>query len=227
MNPNIYLAELAKLLGFMSFWDRSAVLAEYAAKFENTDDPEALAEALGSPTRVAITLARDYVPSPPPEVAVSAQTEEPEETEAPDAAAAVAAAVEAAVAENAAETPAAKPKRVPKARRSAGGVVLSIVLGIVIALPITLIGLAIGVPFLLGGGAAVWAAVSAAIHVLPVLGLISDLLLILGGCLVVAAIGLLVAAFGLWLSLSLAGVWLEKVVFPLGRRLCRKKEVAE
>ena len=44
----------------MSSWDRSAVLAEYTAKFENTDDPEALAEALGSPTRVAITLARDY-----------------------------------------------------------------------------------------------------------------------------------------------------------------------
>ena len=227
MNPNVYLAELAKLLSFMSSWDRSAVLAEYTAKFENTDDPEALAEALGTPTRVAITLAREYVPSPPP-TAVSAAAEETEaaEGEAPDAAAAVAAAIEAAMA----ETPAAEApvmQRAPKGRRSAGGVVLSIVLGILIALPITLIGLAVGVPFLLGGAAAVWGAVSAAIHVLPVLGLISDLLLILGGCLVAAAIGLLVAAFGLWLSLSLAGVWLEKAVFPVGRRLCRKKEVAE
>ena len=45
--------------------------------------------------------------------------------------------------------------------------------------------------------------------------------------LAVSAVGLLLAAFGLWLSVVLAWLWLGKAVLPLGRRLCRKKEVPQ
>lgn len=64
------MAELKKLLGFMSSWDREATLDRYEAMFDEDGDPEAVMEKLGSPTKVAVELAQDYVSSPPPGEAV-------------------------------------------------------------------------------------------------------------------------------------------------------------
>ena len=232
------MAELTKLLGFMSSWDRQAVLAEYAAKFENCTDFEALAESLGTPTKVAIGLARDYVPTPPPAAPVPAaepaaedvpaEETAPAEASLPTEASAPAAETVSEAAEQpepvSAAAPAPEKKKAPV---SGGGVVLSVILGLLIALPITIIALCIGLPFLVGGIGAIAAVVSFALHTVPALGLVSDILLIIGGGLAVTAIGLLIAAFGLWLSLTLAALWLEKAVFPAGKRLCRKKEVQQ
>ena len=64
------MAELKKLLGFMSSWDREATLDRYEAMFDDGGDPEAVMEKLGSPTKVAVELAQDYVSSRPPGEAV-------------------------------------------------------------------------------------------------------------------------------------------------------------
>ena len=51
----------------MSSWDRDATIVRYERMFMTARDPEALMEELGTPTKIAVELARDYVPSPPPE----------------------------------------------------------------------------------------------------------------------------------------------------------------
>lgn len=71
------MAELSKLLGFMSAWDRRDALAKYDAMFDEAADEAELIETLGSPTKLAIGLALNYVPSPPPAVMV-AETAEPD-----------------------------------------------------------------------------------------------------------------------------------------------------
>ena len=60
------MAELTRLLGFMSSWDRQAVLEKYEALFAAAEDPDALTEELGTPTKLAIDLAATYVPTPAP-----------------------------------------------------------------------------------------------------------------------------------------------------------------
>ena len=59
MDKKKYLAELEKLLGFMSSWDRQDAMARYAARFDEAEDVDALVESLGTPTRVAFVLAQD------------------------------------------------------------------------------------------------------------------------------------------------------------------------
>lgn len=107
------MAELSKLLGFMSAWDRREALIKYDALFDEAEDEHAFIESLGSPTKLAIGLALNYVPSPPPAVVVT-ETVEPdgqvgefaagagEAEAAPEEEAATATAEE--VSENAAET---------------------------------------------------------------------------------------------------------------------------
>ena len=60
------MAELDRLLGFMSSWDRQAALRKYRALFAASVDEEALMDELGTPTKVAIELAASYVPTRPP-----------------------------------------------------------------------------------------------------------------------------------------------------------------
>ena len=71
------MAELSKLLGFMSAWDRREALIKYDALFDEAEDEHAFIESLGSPTKLAIGLALNYVPSPPPAVVVT-ETVEPD-----------------------------------------------------------------------------------------------------------------------------------------------------
>ncbi len=66
MNRQRYLAELEKLLGFMSSWDRAAAMKKYNEEFDRAESEAELIAALGTPTKLAIGIARDYVPSPRP-----------------------------------------------------------------------------------------------------------------------------------------------------------------
>ncbi len=207
------MAELSKLLSFMSSWDRQAVLADYAKKFEYCTDFDALVEQIGTPTKVAVELAKDYVPTPPPAVVAPAAAPEPspEAIPAPE------------------PEPEPEPEEGPQVRGKAPvlGVIAAVILGLGVALPVTIVTLVLGIPFLAAGVAVIYGCVSFVLHALPQLGLISDILLLIGGGLVGTAVGLLVAAFGLWLSLALSRLWVEKVTVPVGRALTHAKEVPE
>lgn len=63
MNKQRFLAELRRLLVFMTESDRAIVMEKYTAKFDaaGEDGEAALIEKLGSPTKVAISLSRGYV----------------------------------------------------------------------------------------------------------------------------------------------------------------------
>lgn len=60
INRQKFLAELAKLLTFMYEEDRQEALAMYAGMFEDAEDEQALIQALVSPTRQAVVIARAY-----------------------------------------------------------------------------------------------------------------------------------------------------------------------
>lgn len=64
MNKQRFLAELRRLLVFMTESDRSIAIERYTAKFDAAGEAgeAALLEKLGSPTKVAISLSRGYIP---------------------------------------------------------------------------------------------------------------------------------------------------------------------
>jgi uncharacterized membrane protein len=84
INTQSYLAELSRLLGFMSAWDRDAEIEKYRQMLESAPDAEALMAQLGTPTRVAIGIARDYTPTPRPETPAEDESESEEEWEEPE-----------------------------------------------------------------------------------------------------------------------------------------------
>lgn len=64
MNKQRFLAELRRLLVFMTESDRNVAIEKYTARFDAVGEAgeAALLEKLGSPTKVAIGLSRGYVP---------------------------------------------------------------------------------------------------------------------------------------------------------------------
>ena len=60
INKQKFLAELAKLLTFMYEEDRQRALAAYSDMFEDAEDEQALLQALVSPLRQAVEVARAY-----------------------------------------------------------------------------------------------------------------------------------------------------------------------
>ncbi|MBR1455890.1 MAG: hypothetical protein IJ594_01860 [Oscillospiraceae bacterium] len=60
INKQKFLAELGKLLTFMYEEDRQTALAMYVKMFEDAEDEQALIQALLSPTRQAVIIARAY-----------------------------------------------------------------------------------------------------------------------------------------------------------------------
>lgn len=70
MNKQRYMAELSRLLVFMSEEDREEAVRRCSAAFDavGPDGEAALLEALGSPTRTAIALSRGYEPGSIPDV---------------------------------------------------------------------------------------------------------------------------------------------------------------
>lgn len=233
------MAELAKLLGFMSAWDRRDTLAKYEALFDEAADEAEFIASLGSPTKLAIGLALNYVPSPAP-AAVAEQPAEAESEpvqsdadvqEAESADAPLAEAVEAPAAPPVEEAPPsvvefyAEPVR-PKRKVRAFGLIVAILFGLVIGLPIAVVLICIGIPFILLGVSVVALAVWAVLTVVGMLTMISDILIVVGAALVLCGLGLLLAWFGLWLSFELGYLWISGVVLRLGRVLTYKKEVA-
>lgn len=84
MNRQRFLAELSQLLAFMTPHDRNAKLKELNQRFDEAglEGEGAIIASLGTPTALAIRLAREYVPSPAP----SADTEPNETAGKPEAA---------------------------------------------------------------------------------------------------------------------------------------------
>lgn len=247
------MAELSKLLGFMSAWDRRDTLIKYDALFDEAADEEEFIASLGSPTKLAIGLALNYVPSPAP-VSVPAETKEPDgsvgefaaEGQAAEAAETLEQHAEAAVesveeasadAESApvveevaisvpvVEEDVEEPAR-PKKRVRAFGLIVAILFGLVIGLPVAILLICVGIPFIVLGAAVVALTVWVAMSTIGLLAMFSDVLIIVGGGLVLCALGLLLVWFGLWASFELGYLWISGVVLRLGRALTYKKEVA-
>lgn len=125
------------------------------------------------------------------------------------------------------EAPAAVPEKgapSPKRKAKPAALTIYIILSVIIGLPIAVVLIFIGVPFLALGVGLVAADVYALMALVPMLGMVSDILLVAGGGVILGAVGVLLAWLGLWLSLSLGGLWIGGVIFRLGSRLCFRKE---
>lgn len=232
------MAELSKLLGFMSSWDRQAVLDKYNALFDEAGDEVAFIKMLGSPTHLAINLANSYVPTPAPEkkeeekkdLSPFAEFEDPpvhqeeslteEKSEAPTA---VPSAPEMAECDQQAEAAAPAGGR----RLRPVGLVASILFGLVIGVPVAIVLILTGIPVLALGGGIVGLDVFLVMELVGALTMVSDILVVVGAALLIAALGLLLFWFGLWLSISLGRLWIGGAVLGLGRRMSYKKEEAE
>lgn len=84
MNRQKFLAELSRLLGFMSSWDREAEIDKYTQMLDASEDEEAFIETLGTPTQIAINIAKDYKPSPRPGSGTAEPEPEPEREPEPE-----------------------------------------------------------------------------------------------------------------------------------------------
>ena len=243
------MAELDRLLGFMSSWDRQDALKKYRAMFAASADEQALMEELGTPTKQAIELAATYVPTRPPSALAQALEECPVALEdllrdpnalAADLTAPLPAAEadpeapkpETWVFDAAPEPPAAKETETeaapepPRSRIKAGALAAYLVPAIVIGLPVAVLLVCLGLPFLGAGAALIFTAALQALRFVGQLRLVSDMLLTVGTALVAGAVGLLLCWFGLWLSMELCWLWVGKALTGLGRRLCLREEAA-
>lgn len=236
INRQKFIAELSKLLGFMSSWDREATIETYNAMFDAADSEAEVLVMLGSPTKLAIALANEYVPTAAPE---TKPVEAGEDTDTEAAVlSAVAQAVEEATEESApaadasalfTDSPETLRGKTAKRARRVRPVALAfyIPVALVIGLPIAVVLIALGVPFLLCGAAIGTIAVWGVLEMIAALTMFSDILLVVGAGMAVVGLGLLLLWFGLWLSIELGCAWLGGVVFRLGSKLCWKKEVPE
>ena len=235
----------------MSSWDRQAALKKYQSLFAASADKEALMEELGTPTKLAIELAASYVPTRSPSALAEALTQCPVALEdmlrdpgilaadlsrpEPPASSEDAPRPETWVFESApatpplfaAETPYAPEDAAPPRRRvMAGALIAYLIPAIVIGLPVAVVLVCLGLPFLCGGGALIYASVHEALQVFGRLRLVSDMLLTGGAALIGCAAGLLLCWFGLWLSMELCWLWVGKALTGLGRKLCVREEAA-
>ena len=197
----------------MSSWDRQATVSRYRALFASAEDQDALTEELGTPTKLAIKLARNYMPT-------SAYERDPAEIAEPEAQAPEQFQMDLGTEPEAPE-PAVKTER----RVSWGAVAAYLVPAVVIGLPVAVVLLCVGIPFLAAGAALIAEAAKTAMTVIAALALVSDVLVTLGAALVLCGLGLLLCWLGIWISAELGWLWVGKVVVALGRRLC-VKEVA-
>lgn len=224
MNKQSYLAELTKLLGFMSTWDRQAALEKYTRLFDEASDEAELIAQLGTPTKLAINLALEYTPTAAP-VAEELPEEITGEAAKAEGVEPYGEALPVPVAEEE-ETPYGEAPA-PRPRLRPFGLIVAILFGLVFGVPIAVILICVGIPFLALGAALAASAVLAVVHTVGLLAMVSDILVFVGAGLVLAALGLFVAWFGLWLSLELGYLWINGVVLRLGKVLSWKKEVAQ
>lgn len=225
------MTELRRLLSFMSAWDREAAMAGYLQQFQDSPDPEALMEELGTPTRLAIELARSYVPSPAPVREEPEPEQLPEEADLSDLGPEMPAPAEETAPEVVPEqiswdldlTPEEPAVPVTQVVVRRGALAAYLVPAILIGLPVAVALVCLGLPFILAGGAACGLALHQLLQMLPLLPLISDVLLTCGAAVCVCALGLLLLWLGLWLSMELCWLWADKVLLALGRKLCLKE----
>ena len=245
------MAELDRLLGFMSSWDRQAALRKYRALLAASADEQTLMDELGTPTKLAIELAASYVPTRPPSALAQALEECPVALEDllrdPNALA-------ADILEPAPETPAdsdaprpetwgfapepapepeeeaeplPEPPEPPRGRVRVGALICYLIPAVVIGLPVAVLLVCIGLPFLAAGAVSFVYAVLIKKGFIAQLRLISDVLLTVGAALVACGVGLVLCWFGLWLSMELSWLWVGRALIGLGRRLCLRKEAAQ
>ena len=248
INQERYLAELDRLLGFMSSWDRQAALKKYRAMFASSRDEQALIEELGTPTKQAIELAASYVPTRPPSALAQALAEcpvaledllrdpgalaaelsdpLPQESDAPQPVTWVFDAPEQPSEPEAPEEAETEAEDAPRSPVKTGALVAFLIPAIVIGLPIAVVLVSIGLPFIGAGVVLILTAVLQALRFIGQLRLVSDMLLTGGAALIAGAVGLALCWFGLWLSLELCWLWVGKALTGLGRRLCLRKEAA-
>ncbi len=236
------MAELDRLLGFMSSWDRQAALKKYQTLFAAADDEEALMEELGTPTKLAIELAASYVPTRPPSALAQALEQCPVALEDllrdPGVLAADYASEPVGEPELKPETwifdlaaepepEEAKAPEVPMRRRVMPGALIAYLIpAIVIGLPVAVLLVCLGIPFLAAGAALIFTAVLQALRFFEHLRLISDMLLTGGAALIACGVGLALCWLGLWISMELCWLWVGRALTGLGRRLCVREEAA-
>ena len=246
INQERYLAELDRLLGFMSSWDRQAALKKYRALFAAAADEQALMDELGTPTKVAIALASSYVPTRPPSALAQALEVCPVALEDllrdPGALAADLSTAPAAerlrpetwVFEQTEIETGPEPEEedeeteedAPRSRIKAGALAAYLLPAIVIGLPVAVLLVCIGLPFIGAGAALIFTAVLQALRIIGQLRLVSDMLLVGGAALIACAVGLALCWLGLWISMELCWLWVGKALTGLGRRLCLREEAA-
>lgn len=83
MPKQSYLAELGKLLTYMTPWDRERTLEYIGKRFDEAENEAALLQELGTPVRLAVLYNRGYNPSPDPALAAQPEEAAPEEGPAP------------------------------------------------------------------------------------------------------------------------------------------------
>ena len=200
------MAELDRLLGFMSSWDRQAALKKYRALFAASEDEQALMDELGTPTKLAIELAASYVPTRPPSALAQALEECPVALEDlmrdPNALAADLLESDPGQSEEMEtlmpetwifdpepdEAPDGSPEPAEsRGRIRVGALIAYLIPAVVIGLPIAVLLVRIGLPFLAAGAGLIFTAVLQALRFIAQLRLVSDVLLTIGAAWVTGA----------------------------------------
>ncbi|MCD8373934.1 MAG: hypothetical protein LUC20_02355 [Oscillospiraceae bacterium] len=221
----------------MSARDRAAEIAKYEAMFDECDDVEALVERLGTPTRVAVSIAAGYVPSPEEEIFAEpdAEAEAPPEPEAePESAPAEEVPEQIQLGEVFAMPTAAaaaedeEPAEAPTIQRRVRPVALAFYLlfAVIIGIPVAIVLICFGVPFMAMGVGTVAGAMWCARSLIAMFSMFSDVLLTVGAAAVCCAVGLVVTWLGLWISIVLGRLWIGSALIGWGRKACWK-EAAE
>ena len=236
------------MLGFMSAWDREAVLERYKREFDGIRSDEEVIEAIGTPTKIAVDIARNYVPTPRPGVAEDIERALPDaaENETPtlpeetgpvfDGADALPPEVRGAgrrqtnipfkpEPDEPEEKEEEEPESAaPKRRIRPAALAVFIFAALLIGLPVTLLLIAAGAPLMALGGGMAAGAVYACLRLILRLSMVSDMLLMGGAALILIGLGLLVFWLGLWISISLGRVWIGGVLVRLSNTLCWRRE---
>ena len=90
---------------------------------------------------------------------------------------------------------------------------------VAVGLPVTAVLVCVGLPFLAAGAWAIYTVIRIVPPFMESFVLVSDTLLLTGAGLAGLAAGLLIAWFGLWLSIALCRLWIGKVLLALGSRM--------
>ncbi len=251
MNKQRYLAELQRLLVFMTGEDRAETVRRYAELFDSVgpEGEAALIASLGSPTKAAISLSRGYEPGKLPETIPGA----PELPEKPKAALTQAEEdpwgdlpnfdlpeYEEPAKPEAVDRTTDEPLSVPDppgrytprpagSDRRAGrgmslwlGVPLFILFLFVLAIPLAVVCLALFLVLLVPGAAVLFGAYLVFVGGLWCQGYMADAILLFGAAFIVLAFGIILLFGGLWLGIELASAYCGGVGWVTGKLLGRR-----